>query len=227
MRVGVLFTGGKDSCLALKRVMNTHEVVCLITLISKNRESYMFHVPNIELTKIQAEAIGLPLIQRITEGEKEKELEDLKEVLKEAKKKFKIEGIVTGAIASNYQKSRIEKVCKELKLKCINPLWNEDQIKLLEEVIESNFKVIITGVFAFPLDESFLGKEIDKEMVKRLKELMEKYKINPAGEGGEIETTVLDAPFFKKKVEIKDFEVKYKDYSGTFEIKNAKLVKKI
>jgi diphthine-ammonia ligase len=226
MKVGILFTGGKDSCLAFKRVMNTYEIVCLITLISKNKESYMFHVPNIELTKIQAEAIGLPLIQRITEGEKEKELEDLKEVLKEAKKKFKIEGIVTGAIASNYQKSRIEKVCKDLKLKCINPLWNEDQIKLLEEVVENNFKVIITGVFAFPLDESFLGKEINKEMIEKLKELMEKYKINPAGEGGEIETTVLDAPFFKKRVEIKDFEVKYKNYSGIYEIKNAELVKK-
>jgi ABC transporter with metal-binding/Fe-S-binding domain ATP-binding protein len=226
MKVGILFTGGKDSCLAFKRIMNTYEIVCLITLISKNKESYMFHVPNIELTKIQAEAIGLPLIQRITEGEKEKELEDLKEVLKEAKKKFKIEGIVTGAIASNYQKNRIEKVCKDLKLKCTNPLWNEDQIKLLEEVVENNFKVIITGVFAFPLDESFLGKEINKEMIEKLKELMEKYKINPAGEGGEIETTVLDAPFFKKRIEIKDFEVKYKNYSGIYEIKNAELVKK-
>lgn len=226
MKVGVLFTSGKDSCLALKRAMKEYNIVCLITLISKNEESYMFHVPNIELTKLQAEAIGLPLIQRITKGEKEKELEDLKKVLEEAKKKFKIEGIVTGAIASNYQKSRIEKVCKELDLECINPLWGEDQIKLLEEIVESNFKAIITGVFSFPLDESFLGKEIDKEMIKKLKELKEKYKINPAGEGGEIETTVLDAPFFKKRIEIKDFEIKYKNYSGTFEIKEAELVEK-
>ncbi|MGC8812552.1 MAG: diphthine--ammonia ligase [Candidatus Aenigmatarchaeota archaeon] len=226
MKVGVLFTGGKDSCLAFKKVVKEHEVACLITLISKNKESYMFHVPNISLTKIQAEAIGLPLLQKVTEGEKEKELEDLEKILKEAKEKFKIEGIVTGAIASNYQKSRIEKVCKKLNLKCISPLWNEDQIKLLEEIVESKFKVIITGVFAFPLDESFLGKEIDKEMIKRLEELMKKYKINPAGEGGEIETTVLDAPFFKKRIEVKDFEIKYENYSGIFEIKKAELVDK-
>ncbi len=226
MKIGVLFTGGKDSCLALKKVMQKHEVACLITLISKNKESYMFHVPNIELTKIQAKIIGFPIIQKITEGEKEKELEDLKEILKEAKKKFKIEGIVTGAIASKYQKSRIEKVCKELKLKCINPLWNENQIKLLEEVVENDFKIIITGVFAFPLDESFLGKEIDREMIEKLGELMEKYKINPAGEGGEIETTVVDAPFFKKRIEIEDFEIKYKNYSGIFKIKKVNLVKK-
>ncbi|MEM5882658.1 MAG: TIGR00289 family protein [Candidatus Aenigmatarchaeota archaeon] len=226
MKLGVLFTGGKDSCLALKRIMKEHEIICLITLISKNKESYMFHVPNIKLTKLQAKAIGLPLIQKTTKGEKEKELEDLKKVLVKAKEKFKIEGVATGAIASNYQKSRIEKVCKELDLKCINPLWGEDQVKLLEEIVESNFKVIITGVFAFPLDESFLGKEIDIQMIKKLKELMEKYKINPAGEGGEIETTVLDAPFFKKRVEVKKFVINYKNYSGTFDIKKAELVAK-
>ncbi|MEM7825943.1 MAG: TIGR00289 family protein [Candidatus Aenigmatarchaeota archaeon] len=226
MKLGVLFTGGKDSSLALKRIMKEHEIMCLITLISKNKESYMFHIPNIELTKLQAKAIGLPLIQKTTKGEKEKELEDLKKILAKAKEKFKIEGIATGAIASNYQKSRIEKVCKELNLECINPLWGEDQVKLLEEIVESNFKVIITGVFAFPLDESFLGKEIDAQMIKKLKELMEKYKINPAGEGGEIETTVLDAPFFKKKIEVKDVEIKFKNYTGTFEIKKAKLIAK-
>ncbi|MEM5844370.1 MAG: TIGR00289 family protein [Candidatus Aenigmatarchaeota archaeon] len=226
MRVGILFTGGKDSCLALKRVLGKHDVVCLITLISKNKESYMFHVPNIKLTKLQAKAIGLPLIQKTTKGEKEKELEDLKKILVKAKEKFKIEGVATGAIASNYQKSRIEKVCKELDLECINPLWGEDQVKLLEEIVESNFKVIITGVFAFPFDESFLGKEIDAQVIKKLKEIMEKYKINPAGEGGEIETTVLDAPFFKKRVEVKKFVINYKNYSGTFEIKKAELVPK-
>ncbi|MCS7123541.1 MAG: TIGR00289 family protein [Candidatus Aenigmarchaeota archaeon] len=223
MKVGILFTGGKDSCLALKKVMKKYEVVCLITLISKNKESYMFHVPNIELTKLQAEAMGLPLLQKVTEGKKEKELEDLKRIINEAKKKFKIKGIVTGAISSNYQKSRIEKVCKELGIECINPLWGKDQIKLLEEIVENDFKVIITGIFAYPLDESFLGKKINKKMIEKLKELAEKYKINPAGEGGEIETTVLDAPFFKKRIKIKDFEIKYKNYSGIFEIRKAEL----
>jgi len=226
MRVGVLFSGGKDSTLALHKVKETHDVVCLISLISKNKESYMFHVPNIELTKMQAEAIGLPLIQKITKGEKEKELKDLKDAIITTKKKFKIEGIVTGAIRSEYQKNRIQKVCEELGLNCFNPLWMRDQIEILNELIENNFKVIISGVFAYPLNKSFLGKLIDKEMIKKLKEFMDKYDLNPAGEGGEIETTVLDAPFFKKKIEILDYEIFYENNSGMFKIKKAKLVEK-
>jgi ABC transporter with metal-binding/Fe-S-binding domain ATP-binding protein len=226
MRIGVLFSGGKDSCLALYKAMKLHKVVCLISLISKNKESYMFHTPNIELTKIQAEAIELPLIQKITEGEKEKELEDLKEVLNLAKERFGIEGVTTGAIKSVYQESRIEKICKELDLQCFNPLWQKDQIEILNELVENNFKVVISGVFAYPLDKSFLGKMIDSEMIKKLKQLMEKYDLNPAGEGGEIETTVLDAPFFKKKIEILDYDISYNENSGVFRIKNARLVDK-
>jgi ABC transporter with metal-binding/Fe-S-binding domain ATP-binding protein len=226
MKVGILFSGGKDSTLALYKAKENHKIICLISIISKNKESYMFHVPNIELTKIQAKAICLPFVQRTTKGEKEKELEDLKKVLVLAKKKFKIEGIVTGAVKSNYQKTRLEKICKEINLKCFNPLWMKDQIELLNELLENNFEVIISGVFSYPLDQTFLGKTIDKEMINKLKQLEQEYKINPSGEGGEIETTVLDAPFFKKKIKIQDSDIEYKNNSGIFKIKKLKLVEK-
>src|SRR3989344_2330435 len=130
MKLGVLFTGGKDSCLALHKKRN--EVVCLITMISENPDSYMFHTSNIEITKLQAKAMNLPIIIGKTFGEKEKELIDLKELIKKAIKEYKIEGIVTGALFSEYQSSRIENICKELKIKCINPLWHmnpEDELK--------------------------------------------------------------------------------------------------
>jgi predicted ATP pyrophosphatase (TIGR00289 family) len=113
MRVGVLFSGGKDSTLALSKAMKEHEVVCLITIISKNTESFMFHTPNIEITKLQAESIGLPLIQRITEGKKEEELEDLRKAVVEAKENYRIDGIVTGAVESVYQSKRIQKICDD------------------------------------------------------------------------------------------------------------------
>jgi uncharacterized protein (TIGR00290 family) len=105
-------------------------------------------------------------------------------------------------------------------------LWKRDQVELLEEVIENKFKVIISGVFAYPLDEKWLGKEIDREIIEELVKLKEKYQISPSGEGGEIETTVLDAPFFKKRIDILDFEIKAKENSGVFIIKKAKLVEK-
>jgi ABC transporter with metal-binding/Fe-S-binding domain ATP-binding protein len=226
MRVGVLFSGGKDSCLALQKSTSFHDVVCLISLLSESEESYMFHVPNIELTVKQAEAIGLPLVQRRTKGKKEKELEDLQRAIGVAKADFDLQGIVTGAVKSVYQSSRVQRVCKHLGLWCFNPLWLKDEIELLNEVVKSKYEIIVSGVFAFPLDREFLGKRFDNELIQKLAKLKEKYGLSPAGEGGEIETTVTDTPFFKKRLEILDYEVSYKDYSGVFRIKNSRLVDK-
>jgi len=226
MRLGVLFSGGKDSTLALAKAKEKNEVVCLITLISENKESYMFHTVNVGLTTLQAEVLDLPIIQRVTEGRKEEELEDLKKAMQEAKTTFNIEGIVTGAIQSEYQAGRIRKICAELDLQCLNPLWKKDQKEILEEIVEEGYKVIISGVFAYPLDRSWLGREIDGEMIDRLVKLQEKYGISPAGEGGEIETTTLDAPPFRKRIEILESEIKTKGDSGVLVIKKARLIGK-
>ena len=84
--------------------------------------------------------------------------------------------------------------------------------------------IIISGIFAYLLDETWLEKRIDKDIIKKLIALKDKYEINPAGEGGELETTVLDAPFFKKKIKITDSEIKAKNNSGILIIKDAELV---
>jgi len=226
MRLGVLFSGGKDSTLALLKAMEKENVVCLISIISKNMESYMFHTPNVSLTKLQATAIGLPLIQKSTEGKQEKELEDLKAAIIEAEKQFKIDGIVTGAIESVYQAERIQRICHSLDLWCFNPLWKRNQQELLEEIVHSGFQVIISGVFAYPLDKSWLGKEIDKELIVKLVKLEKQFGLSPSGEGGEIETTVLDAPMFQRKIEVVDFEVRAEENVGIFVINEARLMKK-
>ena len=105
MRLGVLFSGGKDSTLALQYAKEKEEVVCLITLISENKESYMFHTPNIDVTALQAEALALPRVAKTTRGEKEKELQDLEEAIAEAARLFQIEGVVTGAVAETDEAS--------------------------------------------------------------------------------------------------------------------------
>lgn len=226
MKLGVLYSGGKDSTLALMKAKEHHEIVCLITVNSQNKESYMFHTPNINITKLQADAMELPLVSVQTKGEKEKELEDLRAAIYEAKQKHKIDGIVTGAVRSTYQASRIQAICSELKLWCFNPLWLMNQIELLHEVADEKVFAIIGGVFAEPLDKSFLGKTIDTAMIQKLAKFAETHKINPAGEGGEIETTVLDAPCFKKKIEVIASDVQYENHSGVFTITEAKLVSK-
>ncbi|PIN72144.1 TIGR00289 family protein [Candidatus Woesearchaeota archaeon CG10_big_fil_rev_8_21_14_0_10_45_5] len=203
MKLGVLFSGGKDSCYAMHIAAEKHEIACLISIFSKNTESYMFHTANIELVKRQAEALGIPLLIEETEGEKEKELFDLKNAIKKAVEKYHIKGIVTGAIASNYQKERIGAICEKLGIECINPLWGKEQFQLLQELVEKKFEVIVVGVFALGL-ENFLGRKIDKKFISDIRKVYDKYMINPSGEGGEYETFVLNAPKFKHGLEIRN-----------------------
>jgi ABC transporter with metal-binding/Fe-S-binding domain ATP-binding protein len=226
MRLGVLFSGGKDSTLALHKAAEKEEVVCLITLISENKESFMFHTPNIDITTLQAEAMDLPLIQKVTEGKPEEELEDLEEAVAQAVRNFRTEGVVTGAVESVYQSERIQRVCNRLGVWCFNPLWKRNQKALLEEIVAKGFRVIISGVFAYPLDKDWLGKEIDKELIEKLVFLGKEFGLSPSGEGGEIETTVLDAPLFKKKIEVLDCGVEAKGNSGVFGIERARLIAK-
>jgi diphthine-ammonia ligase len=226
LRLGVLFSGGKDSTFALHKAEKENEIVCLITLVSQNKESYMFHTPNIDITALQAEALGLPLLRSETKGEPEKELEDLEAAIARAVREFRIEGLVTGAVESAYQSQRIQRICDHLKIMCINPLWMQNQKALLEELVAEGFKVIISGVFAYPLDAGWLGKEINADIIARLVQLQQEYGVSPSGEGGEIETTVLDAPLFKKRVEVVDSAVDWRGNCGVYIIKKALLVPK-
>jgi diphthine-ammonia ligase len=226
MRLGVLFSGGKDSTLALHKAAEKAEVACLITLVSENKESYMFHTPNIDVTALQAEALNLPLIRQETEGKPEAELADLDAAIAQAIKRFKITGVVTGAVESVYQAARIQKICNRLNVWCVNPLWKRNQKALLEETVAEGYKTVISGVFAYPLDKEWLGKQIDSDLIGKLVALGEEYGLSPSGEGGEIETTVLAAPLFKKKIEVLDATVEAKGTSGVFRIKQARLAEK-
>lgn len=219
MKCGVLFSGGKDSTFAAYLAKKQgNEISCLITIVSENPESYMFHTPSISKVEKQAEVMNIPLTIQKTKGEKEEELKDLEIAIEKAKTDYKIDTIVTGAVKSVYQKSRIQKICDILELECFNPLWQKDQFELLEELIKNNFEIIVTGVFAYPLDETWLGRKIDKEFVKEAKSLYEKYKINPAGEGGEFETFVLNCPLFSRRLKIKDKQIYGKNNSWRMEL---------
>jgi len=219
MKLGVLFSGGKDSTYATYLAKKEgYGISCLISIVSENPDSYMFHTPSISKTSIQANAMNIPLIIEKTQGKKEIELKDLKNAIKKAKKKYKIKGIVTGAVESIYQSSRVQKICDELDLECFNPLWQKDQFELLENLIRNKFDVIITSVSAYPLDEKWLGRKIDKKFIKDIKDLNKRYKINPAGEGGEFETFVLNCPLFKKELKVKDKKISGEKNSWRMEI---------
>jgi len=199
LKIAVLFSGGKDSVRAVHWCLQKkYKVKYLVTIISENPDSYMFHTCNIDKIELVAEALGIPIIIKKSSGKKEEELKDLEEVLK----LLDIDTVVAGGIASNYQKSRIENLCKKLKLNCIFPFWNIDNEKFIRDTIDLNFDVRIVGVFSDGLDKSWLGRKIDYNTLKELKELNKKYGLSLVGEGGEFETIVLNGPIFKKRIKI-------------------------
>lgn len=221
MKAAVLFSGGKDSTMAAyKAIEEGWDVEYLVSMFSDNPDSYMFHVPNINLTELSSKAMGIPLLTAKTHGEKEKELDDLKRVLNELKEKG-IEGIFAGALASTYQKSRIDNICNELGLESHAPLWHRDPQEYMEEIINLGFEVIITSVSAEGLDESWLGKKIDMDLLDEIIKLNKKYGMHMAFEGGEAETMVLDCPLFKKRIKIVEAENIWDRDSGYYLIKKA------
>jgi len=223
MNVAVLISGGKDSALALYRALRRgYNVKYLVTMIPQREDSWMFHYPNVRLTSLFAEACGLPLVKAETSGVKEKELEDLKRLLAD----LDVEGVVSGAIRSVYQKSRLDQICMEIGLESIAPLWHEPPERLMEELITEGFYVIFMGVYAYGLDQRWLGRRLDWDALRDLVELNQKYGISIMGEGGEYETLVLDAPFFKKRIMILKTRMVWDGESGYLLVERAGLEEK-
>lgn len=220
MRVAALISGGKDSALALQRVLaEGYDVRFLVTMLPQREDSWMFHFPNVHLTTLFAEAVGIELVSAETVGIKERELEDLRDLLAT----LDVEGVVFGAILSRYQKERIDGVCRELNLESIAPLWQENPIRLLKEIITLGFDVVIVGVYAYGFDENWLGRKIDSGTVNDLVELSKRYQISVVGEGGEYETLVVDAPFFNKRIELIGVKRVWEDHSGYMLVEKARL----
>jgi diphthine-ammonia ligase len=226
MKLGVLCSGGKDSLFACYLAMQSEEVACLISVRSGNEESYMFHTPNVHLVGLQAEAAGLPLVSVETEGQEESELDDLRRAICEAVEHYGIEGVVTGALLSVYQATRVQRICRDLDLWCFNPLWYADQESYLQRLIGAGFKVVIAGVFSAPFDETWPGRLLDRDALDRLKAYAGKYGITLTGEGGEYETLVIDAPFFSKNIVIDEATTEYRNNRGIFRIRKAHLEEK-
>ncbi|MBN2330877.1 MAG: diphthine--ammonia ligase [Candidatus Aenigmarchaeota archaeon] len=215
MRAAVLFSGGKDSALAAYEARQAGlEIRYLVSIMPESNESYMFHHPNIELTRVQAGLMGIPIITRATRGEKEVELLDLELALQSIRKG--IDSVVSGAVASEYQKKRVDMVCGKLGLRSHAPLWHRDPLGLWRSCLDNGFRVMITAVACDGLDRRWLGKVIDEEGLAKLRKLSERHRFHLGGEGGEFETLVIDCPLFKKgmKIERKGIEWDEKTNSG-------------
>ncbi len=186
----------------------------------------MFHYPNLKWTRLQAEAIGVPQLTQETPGVKEEELTDLAAALRRAKEAYGLEGVCTGALASVYQKSRVERICSELGLRCLSPLWGMDPEQHLRKLVTDRFRVLVVSVSALGLDQSWLGRILDDSAIDDLVTLSKKFRFHAGLEGGEGETFVLDCPLFRASVEVREAVPRWKGDSGIYEILDAGLAPK-
>ncbi|MDR2545059.1 MAG: TIGR00289 family protein [Methanobrevibacter sp.] len=222
MNSAILFSGGKDSTMALYHsILNEDNVKYLFSMKSLNDESYMFHIPNINLSNLIAEALNIPILTATTDGKKEEELNDLEKGLVDLKNNG-VEAVYSGAIFSTYQKTRIDNICEKIGLKSIAPLWHINPEKYMRNIVDLGFEVIITGISAEGLDQSWLGRGINHNTVDELIFIKENVcDINLCFEGGEAETLVLNGPIFKKRIKIVEVETVWRNDSGIYNIKKA------
>jgi ABC transporter with metal-binding/Fe-S-binding domain ATP-binding protein len=224
MQVAALFSGGKDSTYAAKLAEEEgNKVTSLVSMRSTNKDSYMFHTVNQHLTKLQAKAISKHLVIAHTSGIKEKELKDLELVLT----KLDIDGVVSGAIASIYQKSRIDQICDSIGIVHLSPLWKRERMSLLLEMLGKGMKIIVSAVAAEGLNQEWLGSALDEDAINRLSNLHEKFGVDICGEGGEYESLVIDAPWFKKRLQIISSDIQWDGMSGRFFVNEARLENKM
>ena len=220
MKFAVLFSGGKDSTYAARLAeKGGHEVSIFACMRPARGDSYMFHGVNIHLTPLVAEAQGKPLASAPSSGVKEKEVEELKRLVE----LLDVKGVVSGAIASKYQRDRVNQICAKLGFVHLAPLWGREPQELLEAEIKSGMEIIMTHVAARGLDHHWLGRRIDMQAAADLKRLNELYGVNACGEGGEYESLVVDAPWFRKRLEIRSAEVIWEGTSGTYKVNDAVL----
>ncbi len=218
-----MFSGGKDSTYSILLAEEMgHVVDVLLTLLPKSIDSYLFHYPNLHLTPLQAEAMGkrqllIPVEEMAEEEALDKALAEVSET---------VDGLVTGAIASRYQRDRMAKLAQKHGLKLFSPLWDVEPDQLLRRLLTRGFEIMVVAVAAAGLGEGWLGRIIDERAVDELALLRDKYGVHPAGEGGEMETLVLDCPLFIRRLEPRKVEKIWRGYYGYLIVHEAALTSK-
>ncbi|MCD6324187.1 MAG: diphthine--ammonia ligase [Desulfurococcales archaeon] len=192
-----LYTGGKDSHYAVMEALKRGVIVKrLVIVVSRKQDSWMFHTVNIGIAEMHAELMGMESLRVEVSGVKEVEVEELAQALEESGFLDGCDYIVTGAVASSYQKSRVDDLARRLGVKHLSPLWGRDQEALMREEIR-NLSFIVTAVQAYGLPLKLLGKVIRESELPTLLAAKRKYGVSPVGEGGEFETLVITSPLFR------------------------------
>jgi len=220
MRLASLYSGGKDSTFSLYIMEQMgHEVPYLVNIRPEDEASWIFHTPNLDAVPLMAESMGKELVTASSTGTEEGDMDGLRRALEG----LDVDGIITGAVWSDYQWDRMNHVCNDLGLKVMSPLWRKDQDLIMDAFLDSGIKAIIVGCYAEGFGEEWLGREINAESVRELKELRRKFGISIMGEGGEYESMTIDSPLHSRPIEIVESDRTWKRNNGLLTVKSARL----
>jgi diphthine-ammonia ligase len=192
------WSGGKDSCLACYKAMKSgHQFKYLLNFISNEYKRCCFHGIEADLLSLQADLIGIPLVQKEVGQDMGAYEREFKEAVSELKAKG-IQGMVFGDVYLEEHKDWVERVCQDLEIVPIEPLWDHSPFDVVEEFIDLGFKAIVVSCKADIFDKNFIGRYLDKDLLQELRTR----EICPCGEKGEFHTLVIDGPIFKRGIEI-------------------------
>jgi ABC transporter with metal-binding/Fe-S-binding domain ATP-binding protein len=228
MRLAALCSGGKDSTFSIYRALQYgHSVECTVTIHPSADDSMLFHYPNSKIAKSVANAMRIPFVGIPSRmGSSKKESEVLEQAMTQVKSDYSIEGIVHGTISSRFQNDIFKEACAKLGLINMTPLWGVRPYDYLHTLVDHEFHIKIVAVSAMGLDPSWLGKDLNRELIDRLDSLGKRYGINISFEGGEAETLTIDCPIFRKRLSIKKFKIVWDGQRGMFEILDHALIPK-
>ena len=205
------WSGGKDSALALYHSLNddSHQIKRLLTSINIETERISMHGVRLSLLEKQAYAIGIPLSILCLPGEIT--MEEYDQMMRIQMDQVKEEGITTSVFGDifledlkAYREQRLEEVGLSGKF----PLWKRDTTELVHEFIDLGFRTMVVSVDGSKLDQSFVGREIDKAFLNDLPE-----GVDPCGENGEFHSFVFEGPIFKEPIQFERGEVVAKEYN--------------
>jgi len=203
MRIAVLSSGGKDSSAAWWWAMcRGWEIVAVVTVDIQDGDSHMFQVPSTNWVERQALLANVPWVNVPASGSVEDEIEALEQALS----KLEIDGIVSGALRSDFQKQRLECMSQRLNIHSFSPLWHQTPIEHLKGMVEAGFQIMLTSVSCEGLDHTWLGHVLTESSLLELHALSKQHRFNVDGEGGEYETYVLGGPIWSRALRVEGSE---------------------
>ncbi len=216
----VSWSGGKDGCFACYEAMRQgYQVTCLVNFITQEHRRVSFHGTDTKLIQLQSEAIGIPLLQKETtwDGYEQEFKEAVRSLVPNG-----IKGMVFGDIYLQEHLDWVERVCGDIGIEAVEPLWGRNTEKVVSDFIDSGFEAVIVSAKSDLIDQEWMGHNVDRDFVNYLNER----DIDPCGENGEYHTLVVNGPIFKSRIEIRQSSIIQRNSHWLLDTSQYRLVPK-